>query len=69
MKFACGSTRLLYHMASGEQIEITRDGIVVATLTRAPRSPSTLMGTFAGLAKTNATDEELFSTGEKWNCE
>jgi prevent-host-death family protein len=51
---------LLTEVESGEEVEITRHGRLIARLVPA-RGPRALMGKFAGLAWTNATDEELFT--------
>ncbi|HLG70167.1 MAG TPA: type II toxin-antitoxin system prevent-host-death family antitoxin [Chloroflexota bacterium] len=59
---------LLDDVEAGEEIEITRHGRVIARLSPA-RSPKALRGMFAGIAWTNASDEELFSTGERWDIE
>ncbi len=59
---------LLDQVADGEDIEITKHGRVVARLTAAGSSPLALRGSMAGIAKSTASDEELFSTGEKWNA-
>jgi antitoxin (DNA-binding transcriptional repressor) of toxin-antitoxin stability system len=47
---------------SGDEVEITRDGVVIARLTGV-RSPAALRGRFAGIATSTASDEELFSMG------
>ncbi len=57
--------RLLDEAASGEEIEITKHGRPVARLVPA-LGARTLKGSFAGIAKTTATDEELFSTDLPW---
>ena len=56
---------LLTEIQLGEEIEITRRGRIVARLTPV-RGPHALKDRFAGIARTNATDEELYSTGEVW---
>jgi prevent-host-death family protein len=56
---------LLTEIQGGEDIEITRHGRAVARLGPA-RGPHALKNLFAGIARTNASDEELFSTGEAW---
>jgi prevent-host-death family protein len=58
-------TALIDDVESGDEIEITRDGVVVARLVPA-RRPSGLKNKFAGVATSSATDEELFSVGEHW---
>jgi prevent-host-death family protein len=59
--------RLLDEAASGEEIEITKHGRPVARLVPA-QGARTLKGSFTGLAKTTANDDELFSTGAPWNA-
>ncbi len=58
---------LVDDVQNGEEIEITRHGRTVARLGPA-RGPHALKDRFAGIAMTNATDEELFSTGESWEA-
>jgi antitoxin (DNA-binding transcriptional repressor) of toxin-antitoxin stability system len=58
---------LLTDVEAGEEIDITRHGVIVARLAPA-RGPHALKGRFAGVAKTNASDEDLFSTGVDWNA-
>ena len=57
---------LLDEAASGEEIEITKHGRPVARLVP-PLGVRTLKGSFTGIARTTATDAELFSTGAPWN--
>jgi prevent-host-death family protein len=57
--------RLLDEAASGEEIEITKHGRPVARLVP-PLGARTLKGSFTGIARTAATDEELFSTDLPW---
>lgn len=59
---------LLDEVADGEEIEITKHGRTVARLVPATGAAA-LRGRFAGVARSNATDEELFSTGEIWNAQ
>ena len=59
---------LLDEVEGGEQIEITRHGLTIARLVPA-KGPHALQDMFAGVVTSNATDEELFSTGERWNVE
>ncbi len=59
---------LIDEIEAGEDIEITRHGVTVARLIAA-RGPEALKGRFAGVAKTNASDQELFSTGVDWNAQ
>ncbi len=58
---------LLDEVTSGEEIEITKHGRPVARLVP-PLGARTLKGSFTGIAKTAATDEELFTTGVPWNA-
>lgn len=56
---------LLDEVELGEEILITRDGKTVAKLV--PARPRKLIpGELAGIATSNASDEELFSTGQTW---
>lgn len=59
---------LLDQLSDGEDIEITKHGRVVARLTAAG-SPQALRDSFAGITKSMASDEDLFSTGQKWNLD
>jgi prevent-host-death family protein len=56
---------ILDDVEKGEEIEITRHGHTIARIMPA-RGPHALKNLFRGIAVTNATDEELFSTGETW---
>jgi prevent-host-death family protein len=56
---------LLDEVASGEQVEITKHGRVVAKLVPAGGSAS-LVGALKNVAKTSTTDEDLFTTGADW---
>ena len=56
---------LLEEVSSGDEVEITKHGRTIALLVPA-RGPSALKNLMAGRARSNASDEELFSTGEKW---
>ena len=58
---------LLDEVASGEEIEITKHGHSVARLVPA-HGPRAAKGRLTGRARTVATDEELFSTGEGWDA-
>ena len=55
-------------LAGSEGIEITRDGVTIARLVPWKRHWD-LKGLYAGVAKTTASDEELFSTGEVWEAQ
>lgn len=57
---------LLDQVSEGEEIEITKRGRPVARLVP-PRGARDLKGRFAGVVTVNADEEELFSTGAKWN--
>jgi len=60
--------RLLDAAEGGEEIEITRHGRPVARLVPASGARS-LKGSFEGVAASAVEDEEeLFSTGERWNA-
>jgi prevent-host-death family protein len=59
--------RLLDDAAAGEEIEITRHGRPVARLVPAAGARS-LKGSFEGVALTAVDDDQLFSTGERWNA-
>jgi len=58
---------LLDDVEAGEEIEITRHGVLVARLAPA-RGPHALKDRFPGVA-INAADDDLFSTGLRWNSE
>lgn len=57
---------VLDDVAAGEEVEITKHGRTVAKLVPAI-GPASLKGAFAGVAMTDASDEDLFSTGTTWN--
>jgi prevent-host-death family protein len=60
---------LLDDVADGDSIEITKHGRTVARLVPA-RGPHALEGLFAGQVRSTVDDEEeLFSTGERWNAQ
>ena len=56
---------LLDEVAEGEEIEITKHGRIVARLVPA-KGPHTFLGSLVGVAHSDADDEELFHTGERW---
>lgn len=56
---------LLDEVAAGDEIEITKHGRTVARLVPAT-GPGALRGRFAGVARSVADDEQLFSTGAEW---
>lgn len=57
---------LLDQVAAGDEIEITKHGRTVARLVPAT-GPNALKGSLAGVASTNADEEDLFATGASWN--
>jgi antitoxin (DNA-binding transcriptional repressor) of toxin-antitoxin stability system len=59
---------LLHDVENGDVIEVTREGLVVATISPA-RIGKALMGRHAGVVTSNVTDGRLFSTGESWNAQ
>ena len=59
---------LLDEVEGGAEIEITRHGRPVARL-QAARGPHALKDMFAGVVTSNASDEELYSTGDRWDIE
>ncbi len=58
---------LLNEVEAGDEIEITRHGHTVARLVPASGPPA-LKGRLAEVARTACSDEELFSTGERWDA-
>lgn len=59
---------LLDDVEAGDEIEITRHGVIVARLGPA-RGPHALKDRFRGIVTSSATDEELFSTGVRWESQ
>jgi len=57
---------LLDDVEGGDEVEITKHGRTVARLLPA-RGPNALKASLAGIARTVATDEELFATGVPWD--
>ncbi len=57
---------LLDEVEKGEEIEITRHGLTVARLSPA-KGPHALKNRFAGRVVSNASDEDLFTTGMTWD--
>lgn len=56
---------LLDRVASGEEVEITKRGRVVARIVPAGKA-LVLRGRLTGMATTAAREEALFSTGTPW---
>lgn len=59
---------LLDEVASGQDVEITRHGRPVARLVPAT-GPHALKDLFKGVAMSAAKDEDLYTTGVKWDIE
>jgi prevent-host-death family protein len=57
---------LLDEVATGDEVEITKHGRVVARLVPASGAQS-LKGRLAGVAMTSSAEEDLFTTGTPWN--
>lgn len=57
---------LLDEVATGQDVEITKHGRVVARLVPAT-GPHALRGKLAGVAMTSGPDEALFATGATWD--
>jgi prevent-host-death family protein len=57
---------ILDEVEQGEIIEITRHGLTIARIYPA-KGPGALKGLYAGVVKSNASDDELFSTGVSWD--
>jgi prevent-host-death family protein len=57
---------LLDEVATGEEVEITKHGRLVARLVPAA-GPRALEGRMAGVAMTAADDEDLYTTGLSWD--
>jgi prevent-host-death family protein len=57
---------LLDQVAAGEEVEITKHGRTVARLVAA-NGPLAMAGGLVGVAMTNASDEELFTTDAAWS--
>jgi prevent-host-death family protein len=60
--------QLLDEVENGEQIEITRRGKTIARLVPA-RGPHALKGIMVGVARTVDPDDDLLSTGVRWNAQ
>jgi len=59
---------LLDEVAAGGEVEITKHGRTVARLVPAA-GPHGLRAKFAGIARTAADDEDIFTTGLTWTIE
>lgn len=59
--------RLLDDAEAGEEIEISRHGRIVARLVPATGAHA-LEGCMAGVARTVDPEDELFSTGDRWDA-
>lgn len=59
---------VLDDVAAGDEIEITKHGRLVARLVPAT-GPHALRGRLAGVARSAAADEDLFTTGETWDAD
>lgn len=59
---------LLDEVATGEVIEITKHGRVVARLVPAT-GPHALRGRLAGIAISTVGDDDLFGTGVAWEAQ
>ncbi len=57
---------LLDQVSSGEEVEITKHGRLVARLVPAT-GPRSLEGKLEGVAMTVADDENVFTTGASWD--
>jgi prevent-host-death family protein len=57
---------LLDQVAAGDEVEITKHGRTVARLVPALGAHSA-EGSLAGVAMTNAEDEDLFTTATTWS--
>lgn len=57
---------LLDDVATGEEVQITKHGHVVARLVPAG-GPGSLKGSLTGVAMSAADEEDLFATGATWN--
>jgi len=57
---------LLDQVSSGEEVEITKHGRLVARLVPAA-GPHSLEGKLRGVAITAADDEDVFTTGASWD--
>jgi prevent-host-death family protein len=65
-EFKAKALALLDEVATGDEIEITKHGRTVARLIGAT-GPRALKGRLAGVSRSVADDESLFSTGVPWD--
>jgi prevent-host-death family protein len=65
-EFKARALALLDEVATGDEIEITKHGRTVARLVGA-RGPLVLRGQLAGVARSVADDQSLFSTEIPWD--
>ena len=56
---------LLDEVAAGDEVQITKHGRIVARLVPASGPPA-VPGALTGIARSTASDEDLFGTGEAW---
>lgn len=59
---------LLDEVAAGDEIEITKHGRTIARLVPAT-GPHSLRARFSGVSVSSPNDDELFTTGAKWELE
>ena len=59
---------LLDDVESGEEIVVTRHGLTIARIIPA-RGPHAFLGKFEGVVKSTAKDDDLYSTGLRWDIE
>jgi len=65
--FKATALAVLDDVAHGDEVEVTKHGRPIARIVPV-RDPAGLRGCLAGIAGTNASDEELFATGETWEA-
>lgn len=65
--FKATALAVLDSVACGEDVEVTKHGRPIARIVPI-HNPTSLCGRYAGIVGTNASDEELFSTGETWEA-
>jgi len=58
---------VLDDVALGDEVEVTKHGRPVARVVPI-RNPAGLRGKFAGIARSVADEDDLFSTGETWEA-